>query len=137
MKIEPYVRRVNYYETDQMGIVHHSNYLRYFEEARIDFMRQIQCNISDLERMGLIIPNIDAYAKYLRLLRFDDCFSVRVNPALFTGVKMKLEYEITREGEICCTGYTTHCFVNAEMKPMILRHAYPELFTKLKEIFAG
>ncbi len=137
MKIEPYVRRVNYYETDQMGIVHHSNYLRYFEEARIDFMRQIQCNVLDLERMGIIIPNVDAYAKYLRLLRFDDCFTVSVHPASFTGVKMKLEYTVVRESEICCTGYTTHCFVNNEMKPMILRHSFPELFLQLKEVFAG
>ena len=137
MDIRPYERQVNYYETDKMGIVHHSNYIRYFEEARLDFMRQIGCGAFEMEQEGVIIPNVDAYAKYHHALRFEDYFSVNVKPVLFSGAKMKFEYEVVKDGKICCTGYTTHCFVNAAMKPIILKHSHPEIFARLTEVFAG
>lgn len=137
MPIKPYERQVNYYETDQMGIAHHSNYLRYFEEARMDFMRQLRLSTQELENIGIIIPNADAYAKYLRLLHFEDRFLVVVKPALYTGVRMKFEYEVLKDGELCSTGYTTHCFVDKAMKPIILKHNYPELHEKFTEIFKG
>ena len=62
----------NYYETDQMGVVHHSNHIRYFEEARLDFMRTIGCDAAEMEKDGIIIPNVDAYAKYEKPVRFAD-----------------------------------------------------------------
>ena len=137
MQINPYERQVNYYETDQMGIAHHSNYLRYFEEARMDFMRQLGLSTQELENLGIIIPNVDAYAKYLRLLHFEDRFLVAVKPALYTGVRMKFEYEVLKDGELCSTGFTTHCFVDKSMKPIILRHSYPELHERFAGIFNG
>ena len=137
MNAKPYERQVNYYETDQMGIAHHSNYLRYFEEARMDFMRQLQLSTQELENIGINIPNVDAYARYLRLLHFEDRFLVLVKPALYTGVRMKFEYEVRKGDELCSTGYTTHCFVDKEMKPIILKHNYPELHAKFTEIFNG
>ena len=66
MELKPYQRRVNYYETDQMGIAHHSNYLRYFEEARLDLMRQMNCSAMDLEKIG---PKFEAH----------ECFPNRTN----------------------------------------------------------
>lgn len=137
MQTEPYVRRANYYETDQMGIVHHSNFFRYFEEARLDYMRQTQCDALELEKMGIIIPNLDAYAKYIRVLRCGDLFTVRVKPVSFTGAKMKFEYDVVRDGEICCSGFTTHCFVDAQMKPLLLRRAFPEVYARITAVFPG
>ena len=137
MQIKPYERQVNYYETDQMGIAHHSNYLRYFEEARMDLMRQLGLSTQELENIGIIIPNVDAYAKYLRLLHFEDRFLVVVKPAVYTGVRMKFEYEVLKDGELCSTGFTTHCFVDKAMKPIILKHNYPELHEKFTEFFKG
>lgn len=131
----PYVRRVNYYETDQMGIVHHANYFRYFEEARMDFMRQMNCSALELENRGVIIPNVDAYAKFIKLMRYDDVFSIKVIPASFTGAKMKFEYEVTRDGELCCTGHTTHCFVDENMRPISIKRVCPDVYTRLTEIF--
>ena len=58
-----YRRTANYYETDQMGVVHHSNHIRYFEEARIAFMKSIGCDVAQMEKEGIIIPNVDAYAR--------------------------------------------------------------------------
>lgn len=135
-EIKPYERQSNYYETDQMGIVHHTNYFRYFEEARMDLMRQVGCSALTLENLGIIIPNVDAYAKYLRLLKFEDSFTIIVKPVLFTGVRMKFEYEVVRDGEVCCTGYTTHCFVDRNMKPLILKRTHPEVYEMLSQVFA-
>lgn len=133
MEIKPYKRKVNYYETDRMEIVHHSNYIRYFEEARIDFMNQIGCGVKMMEDIGLIIPNVDAYAKYLRSLRFDDTFEVSVTVKKFTGVRMVFEYELVKDGEIYCTGHTTHCFVNEAYKPVTVKHSHPEIYERLSK----
>ena len=57
-----YKRQVNYYETDKMGIVHHSNYIRFFEEARIDFLDKIGLNYKKIEDMGLIMPVINRWS---------------------------------------------------------------------------
>ena len=78
-----YVRKVNYYETDRMGIVHHSNHIRYFEEARINFMNKIGCDVMELENKGVIIPNVDAYAKYIKPIRFDDDIYIEVKLVKF------------------------------------------------------
>lgn len=137
MEIKPYERLVNYYETDKMGIVHHSNYIRYFEEARLDFMRQIGCGAYEMEQAGVVIPNVDAYARYRRVMRFEDSFTVTVHPAQFTGARMKFEYEITSNGKLCCDGYTTHCFVNEAMKPIILKHTHPEIFARITAAFGS
>ena len=67
-----YEHVVQYYETDRMDCVHHSNYIRWFEEARIDWMRQQGYGCRELEDQGLIIPVVDASAKYLRSVLFDD-----------------------------------------------------------------
>lgn len=133
MDIKPYERRVNYYETDRMGIVHHTNYIRYFEEARIDFMNQIGCNVHMMEDLGLIIPNVDAYARYIQSLKFDDSFEILVKARKFTGVRMIFDYTLTKGGEVYCTGYTTHCFVNTEQKPITVKHSHPEIYKRLSD----
>ena len=133
MIIKDYSRAVNYYETDNMGIVHHSNYLRYFEEARICFMNQIDCGVKKLEDVGLIIPNVDAYAKYIVPLRFGDAFTVKIKLIEFNGVKFRLEYELINQDDVLCsTGFTTHCFVNNRMKPVSIRKNYSDLFETMK-----
>jgi acyl-CoA thioester hydrolase len=130
-----YTKKASYYETDQMGIVHHSNYIRYFEDARVEFMSSIGCEVSELEKMGIIIPNVDAYARYKKPIRFRDEFSVEVKPISFNGVKIVFEYEIrlTATNELAATGRTTHCIVNEELKPMSIKHSFPEMYKKLKE----
>ncbi len=131
----PYRRKVNYYETDQMRIVHHSNYIRYFEEARIDFMDKIGCNVMYMEELGLIIPNIDAYAKYLVSLKFDEEFEVRVRAKSFTGVRMEFEYQIyrTSDNTLCAEGHTGHCFVNTDHKPISIKKSHPDIYKKISD----
>lgn len=129
-----YKRTANYYETDQMGIVHHSNHIRYFEEARLSFMKSIDCDAAWMEQDGIIIPNVDAYAKYITPVRFQDEMEIEVKLAKFTGVIMRYEYTVrlAKSGETASVGHTEHCFVNDKFKPMSLRRKFPEYFDRLK-----
>lgn len=134
MKIIPYHRRANYYETDQMSIVHHTNYIRYFEEARIDFMRQIDCDCRKLEELGAIIPVVDAYARYHKSLHFDEEFQVDIQLEKFNGVRMEFSYQIRfpQTGELAVTGHTSHCFVDEHQKPFSVKHRFPEIYRRMK-----
>ena len=91
MDIKPYGRKVYYYETDRMGIVHHSNYIRWFEEARDDFMRQLGVPYSVLEERGIIIPVLSVSALYRKHLTYEDEFSVQLHYRKFTGIKIFFE----------------------------------------------
>lgn len=136
MESNIYTRTANYYETDQMGIVHHSNHIRYFEEARIFFMRNIDCDIKEMEQQGIIIPNVDAYARYLCPIRFGEEVEISVKLSRFTGAVMEFEYEakLKHNGKTAATGHTQHCFVGDtdSMKPMSLKRKYPAYYEKLK-----
>jgi len=72
MPIEPYFRRVFYYETDRMGFVHHSNYIRWLEEARMDYMRKLGIDCKLLEDQGIIIPVTGVSCEYRQSVYFDD-----------------------------------------------------------------
>ena len=82
MKTKPYQHLAKYYETDQMGIIHHSNYIRWFEEARIDFMNQIGLTYKTMEKEGIISPVLEVNCKYLQMMYFDDITAVFVFPAV-------------------------------------------------------
>ena len=128
-----YVRRANYYETDKMGIVHHSNHIRYFEEARIFFMKSIGCDVAEMERDGIIIPNVDAYAKYEKPIRFPEEVFIEVKLVKFTGAVMCYEYTAAfADGTLAATGRTTHCFVGESFKPMSLKRKFPDYYERLK-----
>ena len=127
-----YKRTANYYETDMMGIVHHSNHIRYFEETRLAYMKSIGCNVAQMEKEGIIIPNVDAYARYHVPVRFGETVSIEASVTMFTGTRMELAYRIIKEnGELAAEGHTMHCFVNPEFRPISLRRAFPEYYTIL------
>lgn len=130
-----YRRKTNYYETDRMGIIHHSNYIRYFEEARLDWMAQMGIDYRRLEDLGIIIPVISAQCQYLIPVRFGDEIEIQVRLARFDGIKMEFFYELnqTATGQLCTTGHTGHCFLNNKMKPMSVKRKFPEIFQAMQE----
>lgn len=136
MTIKPYSRKINYYETDMMGIVHHSNYIRYFEEARIDLMNQINCSVSDLEDNGISIANVDAFAKYIVPLRFDDNVVITSRLSGLSPSKMQFEYEIRFKNSdiLAANGKTTHCCLNTSKKPLSIRKADSKLYERLQDL---
>ena len=136
MQIKPYSRRINYYETDMMSIVHHSNYIRFFEEARCDFMEQIGCNVKKLEDKGVSIAVVDAYAKYIIPLKFDDKVYITTKLTKMSAAKMEFEYEIRfADTDILATvGKTSHCCVNRSNKPMPIKKADANLYETLQNL---
>lgn len=135
MKTKPFVRQINYYETDQMAIVHHSNYIRFFEEARLDYMKQLGLDYQEIEEMGIIIPVLSVDCRYRKPLRFGDEAVIQVAMTRYDGIKMEFRYEITDPtGQILyTTGRTGHCLLDRDMKPIRMKRAFPELYTRLKE----
>lgn len=137
MQIKPYSRRINYYETDMMSIVHHSNYIRFFEEARCDyFMEQIGCDVRALEDKGVSIAVVDAYAKYIVPLKFDDKVYITTKLTKMSAAKMEFEYEIRfADTDILATvGKTSHCCVNRSNKPMPIKKADANLYETLQNL---
>lgn len=137
--MDKYTHKVNYYETDKMGITHHSNYIRWMEEARIDFLEQIGFGYAKLEADGIISPVIGVECDYKTSTTFGETVEIDVEVERFKGVKLTLRYTMTKadSGELVATGRTRHCFVNQDGRPVILKKTFPELDATLKELTKG
>lgn len=133
-----YNRQVNYHETDKMGVTHHSNYIKWMEEARIDFLDQLGFGYAKLERDGIISPVIGVECQYKRTTTFGDTVRIRAEVDEFRGIKLIIRYTMTdvQTGDLVLTGKTTHCFLNAEGKPIALKKQFPEFDKVLKELAA-
>ncbi|MDE6500898.1 MAG: acyl-CoA thioesterase [Ruminococcus sp.] len=133
-KIYPYRRNIYYYETDKMGVVHHSNYIRIFEEARMDFMRQTGMSFEKIESMGLYIPILSVECNYKKPLVFNDEFLVYSEITDFNGVRLSIEYSIiSQEKGVCVTGKSVQCFTDTNMKPVRIRKKFPEIYDTISE----
>ena len=76
--MKPYIRKVNYYETDKMGITHHSNYVRYMEEARLYFLDELGWSFDKLEEEGISSPVISISCNYKKTTTFPDEIHIEV-----------------------------------------------------------
>lgn len=134
-EIRLYRHKVQYYETDQMGVVHHSNYIRWFEEARTDFMEQMGMGYDEMERRGLVSPVLSVEADYLRMVYFGESVTIETKIREYNGIKMTVEYEIVddKTAMVHCRGLTKHCFLNGKGRPVSLKKDFPDFH----EMFAG
>lgn len=126
-----WLHRVQYYETDQMQIVHHSNYIRWFEEARTYLMNEMDFGYHQMEAEGILIPVLSASAEYKSMTRFGDTVSIQAKITKFTGVKMSISYTVIDQatGEVRCLGETTHAFLDSETyRPISLKRNRKDLF---------
>ena len=124
-----YERKVNYYETDSMKIVHHSNYIRYMEEARTYALAKVGLPYSKMEEEGVLIPVLSVNCTYKRPARYEDIICVDVKVKEYTGVKVIMEYEITNKetGELLLIGESKHCFTDSNLKPISLKKARKDM----------
>lgn len=121
-----YRHTVQYYETDRMGIVHHSNYIRWMEEARVDYLAQLGWGLERLEAMGSVSPATYLDAKYKQTTTFPDVISIQVTLTQFTGVRLRLHYVMTKEGgPVVFEGNSEHCFQDQQGHILRLRKAFP------------
>ena len=114
---------------DQMGIVHHSNYIRWFEEARCDLLDYMGVGFADLEKQGIISPILSVEADYLRMVYYGDTVSIDAYIKEYNGIKLIVGYEVKddRTGMVHCRGTSKHCFIDKTGRPLVLRKSFPEL----------
>ena len=123
---------VQYYETDRMGITHHSNYIRWMEEARIDFLNQLGWPYEKLEEEGIVSPVTAIDCKYLSSTTFPDEVSIRVIVSEYNGVVLKLHYHMTKaDGKKVFEGHSEHCFLNKSGRFIRMKKEYPEIYNML------
>ena len=124
--------RVRYAETDQMGVVYHSNYFPYFEVARVESIRDLGFSYADMEKMGVIMPVVDVHARYLRPAVYDDLLTIKTSlKELPVHHKIEFHHEVYNEKEeLLCVGKIILYFMEKmEMK----RTAMPEALKKKLE----
>lgn len=126
--MEAFEHRAQYYETDQMGVVHHSNYIRWFESARIDCMEQMGIPYKKMEEQGIISPVLTVSCEYRSMTHFGDTVLIEAKIKSYNSVRLVLSYEVRDKatGERKASGETSHCFINKEGKILSLKKEAPE-----------
>ena len=127
MAYSDYEHKVQYYETDQMGCVHHSNYIRWFEEARTAYLEAMDMGYNKMEEAGIISPVLEVEAQYRSMTRYGETVDISMKIVKYNGVRLQLEYQIWdhADGTVRCTGKSSHCFLNREGRPVSLKKVQP------------
>lgn len=123
-----YIHRVNYYETDKMGITHHSNYIRWMEEARADYLKSLGYGLRRLEADGITSPVVSVECRYKHTTTFDDEIKIEVAIEKYNSVKLELSYVMTelKMGTVALTAKSAHCFIDDKGRPIIVKKIFPE-----------
>jgi len=143
--------RVRYEETDQMGVVYHANYLTWFEIGRTEFIRELGYPYRKIEERGLLLPLVEADAKFKKPARYDDLIGIYTRVGEASSIRIDFQYEIRRlpesshlqsqqpqaadepQGELLVTGTTRHVWVNPSWKPVRIEKEAPDLWHLLKK----
>ena len=129
-----YEHKVQYYETDKMDCVHHSNYIRWFEEARTYLMDQGGFGYAQMEALGVMSPVLKAQAQYRTMTRFGETVVIETCAEGYTGTRIAFSYQVRDKatGVLRCQGRTSHCFLKEDTgKPVSLKKAAPAYHQKV------
>ncbi|MBO5004233.1 MAG: acyl-CoA thioesterase [Clostridia bacterium] len=131
-----YERKINYYETDKMGVVHHSNYIRFMEEARCSWLESIEMPFATLEENGITIPVLGVNCSYKYHVTFADTIIIRPFIKEYTGVRMTVGYDVKdkKTGRTVLVGETRHCFTDKNLKPINLKKYNLEFSNKFQNL---
>ena len=131
-----YIHKVNYYETDKMGITHHSNYIRFMEEARMNFLSEIGYPMTRLEEEGITSPVVSVNCEYKHTTTYSDEIEIEVVMEKYTGVKLFLSYTMRNPNtnEIVAMASSIHCFIDENGRPIAVKKRAPEFDAILRGI---
>ena len=129
--MRPYIRKVQYYETDMMGIAHHANYIHWMEEARIDFLDQLGFPYAEMEARGVMSPVRAVSCAYKKPCSFGDEITVEVSVTAFNGVVLTIGYTMRRGEALICTATSEHVFLNKSGGFVRLRRDMPDFCAAL------
>ncbi|WP_425060390.1 Putative esterase [Sporomusa carbonis] len=118
--------KVRFVETDMMGVVHHSNYFRWFEMARVEYLRKVGIYLNDMMAEDIVFPITDVECKYLASAKFDDYILIEATLVEVSKVKMVFTYRVLREQDdaLLATGRTQNAFTNKQGKVIRLPDKY-------------
>ena len=124
-------RKVAYHETDKMGITHHSNYIKFMEEARVGYLESIDLPFQALEARGVTSPVIGIQIDYQHPSTFADELCIKVSVVNYTGVRFEVVYEVVKaeDGTKVAAATSKHCFLAGE-KVVSLKKVCPDLHEK-------
>ena len=126
-----YQHEVKYYECDRMGVTHHSNYIRFMEEARVDWLDQLGFGFDKIEAENVFSPVISVTCDYKRPTTFKDVIDIEVNIGKITEMKFEFVYTMRVGGKVVCTAQSSHCFIENN-RPVAISKRLPELYKKLQ-----
>ena len=131
-----YIHKVHYYETDKMGITHHSNYIRFMEEARMNYLNETGFTMARLEAAGISSPVVSVTCDYKYPTTYDDEIEIEVKLTQYTGVKIMLSYVMRnlRTGNVVAEGESSHCFIDTAGRPVAVKKTCPEIDGVLRSI---
>ncbi|EJP6471539.1 acyl-CoA thioesterase [Clostridium sporogenes] len=129
---------VRYVETDQMGVVHHSNYYPWFEMGRTEFTKATGMKYTYIENIGVMMPLTESYCKYIKPAKYEDEIIIETSIEKLTAVKIIFSYKIIKKenNELLAKGNTTQAFVDKNnFRVMNLKQCNEELWNKLNELY--
>lgn len=134
--LSQYEHKAHYYETDQMGIIHHSNYIRWFEEARTNLLDEVGFGYDQMEKEGIIVPVLAVSCDYKSMVRYNQTVLILPKIESFNGIKMTISYHITDKisGELKASGKSDHCFLDNDYRPVALKKANKKIFDLFEEL---
>ena len=118
-----YRRKINYYETDKMGVVHHSNYIRFLEEARCRWLEENNITMEKIEELGYTIPVLEVNCQYKNHITSGDTILIEPIITEFNGVRMTISYNVVNEEtkQTVIEAWTKHCFTDRNLRPVNIK----------------
>lgn len=134
--LSQYEHKAQYYETDQMGIIHHSNYIRWFEEARTSLLDEVGFGYDQMEKEGIIVPVLAISCDYTSMVRYNQTVLILPKVETFNGIRMTISYQITDKatGELKAAGKSNHCFLDKDYRPISLKKANKKIYDLFEEL---
>lgn len=133
--MQGYTHTVQYYETDRMGITHHSNYVRWMEEARVYFLQKVGLPYEKLEADGIISPVTMVDCHYKATSTFADDIAIDITVSLLKGAKLGFDYTMTNQaGQLVCQAHSEHSFLDKNGRFVALKKVYPDFYTQVQEL---
>ena len=135
--LEPiYERKINYYETDGMRIVHHSNYIRYLEEARCYWLEKYGMPYSTFEKEGINIPVLAVNCEYKHHVTFEDTILIKVFVKEYNAVRLTIGYDVRdkKTDKPVIIAETKHCFTDKNLRATNLKKHLPEFDKKFRDL---
>jgi len=132
-----YTRKAQYHETDQMGIIHHANYVKWMEEARLAYLEELGLGYKQVEADKVFSPVVSVAVQYKSPVGFSDDLEIKVFVKEYTAVKLELAYEFFNKTtqQLCSTASSVHCFIK-NGKIISLKRELPLLHEKLSALLS-